>query len=467
MVQTADALGAPRRVARNLPLGDERLHWALGLGALALLVRFPFLFGHHVVAPGDAPYFLNVLARGLYNDLYFPNHYWTPGYPAFEALLIVLPGRAEDAIVVAQHLLGVALVDGVLLAAWRYFGKPAAILAAGLAALTPVMVVLEHTLLPDFLFAVALPAGAVALAEAVRREPPDWRLLALAGALFGACAWIKPIGQALLIAAPIALVLVTRSLRSVLHGSAIATLALVLTIAPWIVHNAIDHDFPAMSIQGGQTLFVRVYELDKTPLPGDSADGRFARRVQDRIERGKEDERLHYAVVRDLMRERRISDHDAILVEQRMALNGVWRDPGRYVVKTWPRLRGIADDIREFEDEQLLLDDLERTDPPFPTRVTSGVWDVAMALNAAWWFASLFTLAGLLLLVTGPPERRSAAAALWSAWLAVALGTAMFEGGTDWRYSMELAPITWILGSAGIATLAALVWKRFRPAPSG
>jgi hypothetical protein len=289
----------------------------------------------------------------------------------------------------------------------------------------------------------------------------------LAGALFGACAWIKPIGQALVIAAPIALVMVRGSLRSVLRGSLIATLALVLTIAPWIVRNAIDHDFPAMSIQGGQTLFVRVYELDKTPLPSDSADGRFARRVEDRIERGKEDERLHYAVVRDLMRERGISDHDAILVEQRLALNGVWRDPGRYAVKTWPRLRGIADDIREFEDEQLLLDDLERTDPPFPTGLTAGLWDVARALNEAWWFASLFTLAGLVLLVTGPRERRSAAAALWSAWLAVALGTAMFEGGTAWRYSMELAPITWILGSAGIATLAALVWKRFRPAPSG
>jgi 4-amino-4-deoxy-L-arabinose transferase-like glycosyltransferase len=356
----------------------------------------------------------------------------------------------------------VALAVAILLLAWRFFGKPAAIVAALLAAVTPVLVALEHALLPDFLFGVLLLAGAAALAEAVRREQPDWRFLILAGALFGASAWVKPIGQALLVAAPIALLASTRALRPALKGTAIATLALVVVITPWIVRNAVKHDFPAMSIQGGQTLFVRVYEIDETPLPEDSRDGRFAQRVEDRIDRGEEDERLHFALVRDLMRERGISDHDAILIEQRLALTGVWRDPLRYIVKTWPRLSGIADDIREFEDEQILLDDLDRTDPPFPTAVTAAIWDAAKVLNEIWWFGSLFTAAGLALLVVGTRERRSAAAALWSAWLAVALGTAMFEGGTDWRYSMELAPLTWILGSGGIAAIVHWAWTRAR-----
>lgn len=464
MVQADHAHRAPGHVARKLPLSGEQLRWALGLGTLALLVRLPFLFGHHIAARRDAPYFLDVLARGIHDDFYFPNHYWTPGYPAFEALLIAVPGRAEDAIAVTQHLLGVAVVVGMLLAAWRWFGKPAAILAALLAASTPVLVVLEHTLLPDFLFGVLVLAGGVTLAEAVRRQPPDWRLLVLAGVLFGACAWVKPIGQALLIAPPLALAVATRSLRPVLRGSAITTVALIVVIAPWVARNAAKHDFPAMSIQGGQTLFIRVYELDETPLPTDSADGRFAQRVQDRIDRGQEDDRLHFAIVRDLMA-RGVSDHDAILKEQRLALTGVRRHPGSYVVKTWPRVWGIAHDIRKFEDRQRLLDDLERTDPPFPTRLTAGLWDGAKVLNEAWWFASLFTLAGLLLLVTGPAERRSAAAALWSVWLSVALGTALFmpdEGRPAWRYSIALAPLTWILGSAGIATIAGWTWSALR-----
>jgi hypothetical protein len=119
----------------------------------------------------------------------------------------------------------------------------------------------------------------------------------------------------------------------------------------------------------------------------------------------------------------------------------------------------MADDIRQFEGSWRLLGDLDRTDPPFPTAVTARIWDGARVLTEVWWFASLFSAAGLLLLFTGPPESRRAAAGLLSAWFAVMLGTAMFEGGTAWRYSMEVAPIQWMLGSAGAVVLLSSLWR--------
>ena len=46
--------------------------------------------------------------------------------------------------------------------------------------------------------------------------------------------------------------------------------------------------------------------------------------------------------------------------------------------------------------------------------------------------------------------------ALIGVWLAVAVGTAMGRGALT-RYAIELAPITWILGSAGVAYLIAAI----------
>src|SRR4051812_3750405 len=81
------------------------------LAGAALVVRLPFLLGEHQVAyRSDARVYLQ-LAHGLFHGQGFQDqHFWTPGYPAVEAVLELLPGRAVDAVTVTQHLLGVAVV---------------------------------------------------------------------------------------------------------------------------------------------------------------------------------------------------------------------------------------------------------------------------------------------------------------------------------------------------------------------
>ena len=432
--------------------------WVPVVAGVALLVRFPFLFGpHEVPLDSDDEFFLRAAAR-LFDGDGYPGHFWMPGYSMFEALLVPLPGRTADAVTIVQHLLGLGVCVGMLVVAWRWFGRVPAVVASLLAAASPLLVVHEHRLLPDFLFGVVVFAGAVALAAAVRAETPRTRLLVLAGVLFGVAVWVKAAGVFLVAAAPLALLLVTRSPKSTLRGGAVVTAALVITISPWLARNWERYGDPHLTVQAGQTLFYRVFEVDGTPLPNDSADARFARRVQARIPQGAD---LYYEFMQASIRERGQTDDEAFHVEGRLALQGVREHPGSYLVGTVREVGKPAGHIRWSDRRYPLLADLERTDPPVPRTAISRLWDGMRWVIDAWWVLTLLTATALIVPFAGPRERRAAGAALLSVWLCMALGTSL-SNGSAWRYSIQLAPITWILATAGAATLAGLLSPRLR-----
>jgi hypothetical protein len=58
----------------------------------------------------------------------------------------------------------------------------------------------------------------------------------------------------------------------------------------------------------------------------------------------------------------------------------------------------------------------------------------------------------------GEERSRRAAGALLSVWLVLTLGTVLTHGEL-WRYSMQLAPIVWMLGSAGAVALGTEVLR--------
>ena len=443
-------------MARKLPLSLR--FWVPAVAGVALLVRFPFLFGHHDAPPGsDSEAFLRI-AAGLFHGGGYPSHFWMPGYVTFEAVVSALPGRTADTVTILQHLLGVGVCVGMLVVAWRWFGRVPAVVASLLAAASPVLVALEHRLQPDLLFGAVVFAGTVALAAAVRAETPRTRLLVLAGVLFGVAVWVKAAGVFLVAAAPLTLLLVTRSPRGALRGAAVVTAVLAVTISPWLARNWHRYGYPHLSVQGGQTLFNRVFEVDRTPLPDDSADARFARRVQARI---PDDADLYYEFIQASIKERGQTDEEAIRVERRLALQGVREHPGSYLVGTVRGFERPVAHIRQFQGREALLADLERTDPPFPRAAIARLWDGMRWAVDAWWVLTLLTATALIVPFTGPRERRAAGAALLSVWLSVTLGTAVSHGHL-WRYSIQLAPITWILSTAGAATLVGLLSRRLR-----
>ncbi len=432
--------------------------WVAVVAGVAVLVRFPFLFGPHEVPPNsDDEFFLQVADRLLHGDG-DPGHFWMPGYMTFEAIVGLLPGRTADAMTILQHLLGVGVCVGMLVVAWRWFGRVPAVVASLLAAASPILVVQEHRLLPDFFFGVVVCAGAVALAAAVRPETPRTRLLVLAGVLFGAAVWVKAAGVFLVAAAPLALLLVTRSPKATLRGAAVVTAALVITISPWLARNWERYGNPHLTVQGGQALFYRVFEVDGTPLPDDSADARFARRVQARIPEGAD---LYYEFMRASIRERGQTDDEAFHVEGRLALQGVREHPGSYLVGTVREFGQPARHIRWSDRRYELLADLERTDPPYHRAAFRRLWGGMSRLMDVWWVLTLCTATALIVPFAGPRERRAAGAALLSVWVCMALGTAL-SNGSAWRYSIQVAPITWILATAGAVTLAGLLRGRLR-----
>lgn len=82
-------------------------------------------------------------------------------------------------------------------------------------------------------------------------------------------------------------------------------------------------------------------------------------------------------------------------------------------------------------------------------------WEVGRLL-AAWWL--VLTGAGLTALLAaagGPRRSRIAATGLLAAGLPVALLTAATHGGLP-RYSLELAPLLWVVSVAGAVRLARL-----------
>ncbi|MEA2349991.1 MAG: hypothetical protein QOG86_932, partial [Thermoleophilaceae bacterium] len=165
--------------------GLDARRFALLYALLALALRLPFLFGHHEATPGgDSAGYLRMAAGIVAGRGFRDDGYRTPGYPLVLAALDPLPGRTEDAVVAIQHVLGAVLVAAIVMVAWRFFGRAPAVIAGAMAAVTPALVYVEHAILTDFAFAVALLAGAAALAHAVER-PGRLRPLILTGVLFG------------------------------------------------------------------------------------------------------------------------------------------------------------------------------------------------------------------------------------------------------------------------------------------
>ena len=422
------------------------------LALLALALRLPFVFGRHEATPGgDSAGYLQ-LAAGILDGRGFGDGYRTPGYPVLIAVTDPFPGRPEDAVVAIQHVLGALLVGAIVLVGWRFFGRAAAWIAGLMAAATPALVYAEHAILTDFAFAVVLLAGAVTLAYSVER-PERLGPLILSGVIFGAAVLIRPVGQFLVLAPPIALAFRLRSARAVLRGSLVLWLSMVVVVAPWVVRNAIVFDRPVVSVMGGDTLFVRAFEVDHLPIPTDTETGRL---VSDAV-RARPGVRPVGAAAEELARDG-YSRLEILDEEQALATAAILRAPLTYLRGTVKEMGAMVLDSRVVgrAQNEPRNDTFLRTPipgpSPLPIGATTRVWDAMKPVAGLWWVLSLHGLAGILPLFLGSARARRAAVAFAAVWLAIALGTALGRGALT-RYAIELAPITWLLGSAGVAQL--------------
>ena len=179
-----------------------------------------------------------------------------PGYPAFLALVYRELGRSFFAAQLAQNVLTSLACLLAAMAAARLVSFRVGTGGGIIAALSPHLAFSSNFLLPDALSALPLMAAMVLLA----RAHPDARARcwtsALAGALVGLGAWLRP---NVMMLAPFLGVLIlgaARDRRRALGHAAALVAGALLLIAPITLRNhAVFHEWVPVSINGGLTLW--------------------------------------------------------------------------------------------------------------------------------------------------------------------------------------------------------------------
>lgn len=447
--------------------------WALGLGAVALLARLPLLFDRYT-AEGvpDAQGYL-AIAADIVHGRGFPAStaglIRTPGYPVFIALMDVLPGRREDAVIVAQHLIGAGLVAAIVLVVWRFFGRAPAVLAGALAAITPGVIAAEHDVLTDFLFGALVFAATALLAACASRPPASVRRLAAAGLLFGAATQVRPTGQVLLLAAPVVLALTTRRLRETVRASLVVTAAMAIVVVPWIVRNQVVHDAPVLSIIGQQSLFWRVFDQDHLPLASSGPDAKVAADVIARTPSGPGVITNTVLPVTAAL-SRRHSAYETANIEAGLALDAIRASPGRYAISSARNLKELTlmtGGSAAATSSQTLssVRARARTERPGAFRLpiaafASAAWRAAPSMLSLWLVLALVTPLALVLRVVRAPARAALLAFAW-VWLLIEGASALTAIPTP-RFAAQAMPLQLVAGSAGIAIVAEAAWSRVR-----
>ncbi len=264
--------------------------------ALALVVRTVVAWQLHdqpllqPAAPFDSGVFVALARQVAGGDLLLRGatggepYSHSPLYVYVLAVPLFLTGGSLVAARALQVLLGTAAAVLLHAAARPWLGRPAALAAAGLVALTGPVVFHEALFLPaaldPFLTALAL----LALSRALRgARAPDWLL---AGAALGALALNRPIALGWALALAAALPLARGILRGGREALALA-FGLAIAVAPVTLRNlAVSGEPVAISSQGGLSLHLgNRAEADGTDrhLPGISPDlqgrARDARRL--------------------------------------------------------------------------------------------------------------------------------------------------------------------------------------------
>ena len=231
---------------------------------LAFTFRAPIFLVHDSVTYFESGY---DFARGYGFDLAFKR---TPLYPLFIAGVVGFVSEDLQALAFVQHLLG--LVTAVL-TYWlgrAVFGRLAGLAAGLIVALSGPLIIYEHYILAEALFIPLLMGFGVVLAGALRErgsggagERGSVRLLFAAGILLGLAGLTRPVGQAVVLAVPLALLVALGSWRR----AAVASLAVVIGFGavtlPWMVRNYLYQGSFESAGAVGQTLVGRITRHDE------------------------------------------------------------------------------------------------------------------------------------------------------------------------------------------------------------
>src|SRR3954451_8832043 len=229
-------------------LRSADVRWALGLTALALVLRLVF-----VIAWGRTVTYDPASTSFAFNDTFFyswtgaaismgdgfsflghASAHWPPGYSFLLAGVYKVFGADTFNALVGNAVLGALTVPLVYLVGLRALGRPAAIAAAVALAVMPGQILIADVALAETFYTLEL-VGFVALAVSLERRP---RTVVALGAVAGLAALTK--GEGLLFPLMVLAFWGARgAMRRAWRDTAIVTVVMLLTVAPWTIRNAI------------------------------------------------------------------------------------------------------------------------------------------------------------------------------------------------------------------------------------
>src|SRR3954453_4084838 len=222
----------------------RRLLTIVALG-LAVRVVYALLAGPDLVLAGDARTFhslANSIASGHgfvseLDGLTTADH--PPLYPLYLSLFSLVGLKSWAAHRVASCLLGAATVGAVGILGRRVGGDRVGLVAAGIAAVYPLLWVNDATVLSESLYGPLIALALIAAYRVIDR--PTAGRAAVLGAVVALAALTRSeaLGLALLLALPVAW-------RARWRGLAAAAVAGALVLTPWLVRNWIAFDRPVL-----------------------------------------------------------------------------------------------------------------------------------------------------------------------------------------------------------------------------
>ena len=404
----------------------------------------------------------------------------TPVYPLFVAGSVWLFGRDVLAIAFAQHLLGIGTAALAYTIGRLSFGVAAGLLGGLLAALSGPLVIYEHYLITEAVFAFLL-VGSVALLVAGLRADRSGRFgkpglyIACGGLVLGLAALTRPVGQAVALVVPLVFLAHYRAWRPTLRASAIGLGCFALVVVPWAIRNQVVYG-AAGAASTGRFLISRsvkherdfvFYERVVGAYAGEAPERTRARQIAQEVTDKRPEPGQIFQRVRDELglTEART---DALLRD--IALEAIMRDPMLWVQGTGEMfvelVRGAPKEERvdwhlEQHNQPRVANQWQTKaglasllGPPTPTQVREQGAAQALAqifrpTRYAGTLAALFLVGALAAVL-----HRSLRPALLPALVVLTLlATSAALVGDVPRYRYPLDPLAYAVAAGGLTTL--------------
>ena len=439
------------------------------IGVVAAVLRLAFLYRVPVILTGDSQSHYLPGFDLVFGNIFEPELRRPPGYAVFAAGTIVVLGEELRALAFAQHLLGVGMALLTYALGRLTFGRGAGVAAGLLVAFNGALILSGQSIMTETLFTALLLATLLTLLLAGKTGHWGWAMLA--GLVLGVTALTRPVAQALVILAPLALLLYTRRPWPIVRGTVLVGVGFAIVLVPWMLRNLAEHG--TMSAAGGlgRSLIARTIKYDEVFF--DEArpvvEGDFKSEVRSFI-RGKRNTIRSSRSVRStqagLMKEFNLTQAQSDRLMREVATDVIREHPGYYAVGSlkmaWQIVLGKEKEDA-YTDRWVMRRDkdwIEQWEPRVHHLLPPSTLAEERSVETAQWLTDLFQpatvgpilplLASLGLVLAAIAVRPALLPGL--AGLGILLASAALDGPVP-RYRYPLDPLIALLAAGAVSVM--------------